>query len=59
MPVTGACGNCDGSGWHAWYPNLPDGTPAGLVWVACADCNDDEHKPKPALPPLPLRHAFE
>ncbi len=46
------CGNCgDNSGWHAWYPKhlLERGEPKRLVWVACADCNDDGLKPKPKL----------
>lgn len=32
------CDDCDGSGWSLW----PSGT-----WAACANCNDDERKPKP------------
>lgn len=44
------CGNCgDGSGWHAWYPVHVDTGQRKLVWVACADCNDDAQKPKPDL----------
>ena len=35
------CPNCgDGSGWVWWDT-------AG-TWAACADCNDDEAKPRPA-----------
>lgn len=44
------CGTCGGSGWSAWRPFLPDGVTRTFVWVACADCNDDERKQeKPEL----------
>ncbi len=44
------CGNCgDGLGWHAWYPIAMATGQRELVWVACADCNDDASKPKPEL----------
>lgn len=53
-----ACGNCgDGSGWTVWHTRTwPPGVPhvrnedamiPVRVWVACADCNDDQLKPKP------------
>lgn len=43
-----ACINCgDGCGWVAWYPYDLVEQKRRLVWAACADCNDDEAKPKP------------
>ena len=51
-----ACGNCgDGSGWSIWYTHIYDENrelwPVA-VFVACADCNDDEAKPFPAPWPV-------
>jgi len=55
MPTCSNCG--DDSGWTIWHTHTwPDGIPhirdedatvEVVVWVACADCNDDELKPKP------------
>ena len=43
-----ACGNCgDDTGWHVWKTReYATGKPI-RVWVACADCNDDQQKPYP------------
>lgn len=43
------CDNCgDGCGWHHEQMRTPEGKPH-MVWFACADCNDDEVKPKPEV----------
>jgi DnaJ-class molecular chaperone len=44
-----ACSNCGGTGWHAWRPQRTTDGRRVLVWVACADCNDDERMLKPEL----------
>jgi len=42
------CDNCgDGSGWNTWYTRRLPTKFKDIVWVACADCNDDDQKRKP------------
>jgi hypothetical protein len=46
-PAPAVCPNCgDGSGW-SWWDTVNLQTGQWGVWVACADCNDDEQKPPP------------
>ncbi len=54
-----ACGNCgDGSGWTVWRTEVFNGCQRPgypvAVFVACADCNDDQLKPYPAPWPICL-----
>jgi hypothetical protein len=43
-----ACGNCgDDSGWTIWHMRDYTSQKPVRVWAACADCNDDQRKPKP------------
>jgi hypothetical protein len=42
------CSNCgDNSGWTLWFPRDAKTGRIMRVWAACADCNDDQLKPKP------------
>lgn len=49
-PAVKPCDNCqDGTGWtRTFMIAVESGTPV-LVWFACANCNDDEEKPLPAV----------
>lgn len=41
------CLTCGANGWLIWSPVETTTGHKTLVWSACADCNDDEQKPKP------------
>jgi hypothetical protein len=53
------CDNCgDGSGWTVWRTRIYGGELRDFaLFVACADCNDDQLKPYPT--PWPVCHRCE